>query len=327
MQIIHLDPKNPPPLPKTALTIGNFDGVHLGHKTMLYALKNMASQQHLHTAVMIFEPQPREFFTPNNPPARLSNLAEKSAIIKKLDIDYLLVVDFNDEFRSLSALDFTQLLKKLNANHLMLGDDFRFGHDRLGDKKFLQNQGFIVDNLTTICHQNARISSTQIRHALSLGDLTTAKMLLGQDYSIKGTVVHGDKIGRTLGFPTANISLSRLKPALKGVFGANVLFFNQNDELIKPCDLTHSHHKGILGIHSNSLLGAVNIGTRPSVHGADYRLEVYFPDFDGNLYGLTAQVIFLHYLHDEKKYADLSTLQSAIGNDIKAILDWQKAVK
>lgn len=321
MQTLHLDPKNPPLLPKIALTIGNFDGVHLGHQSMLRALKNMASAQNLHTAVMIFEPQPREFFTPNNPPARLNNLDEKSAIIQSLGIDYLLIVNFNHEFRSLSALDFTLLLKKLNVSHVMLGDDFRFGHDRLGDKVFLQNQGIVVDDLPTISHQNSRISSTAIRQALHQGDLKLARCLLGQEYAITGKVIHGDKIGRQLGFPTANIALSRLKPALQGVFAADVLFFNDG-VLLDPSTLNRNK-TAINGLRPLSLFGAVNIGTRPSVDGTDYRLEVHLPDFDGDLYGLTLQVIFLHYLHGEKKYADLTALQSAICDDVQALIKWK----
>lgn len=320
MQIIHLDLKNPPALPPLALTIGNFDGIHLGHQAMLTALHRDAQNKGLHTAVMIFEPQPREFFNPDNPPARLTNLSEKSALMATFDLDFLLVARFDDEFRSLSAQAFGDLLYQLHAKHLVLGDDFRFGHDRRGDKAFLESLGFSVDNLPTISHDQQRISSTAVRNALMAGDLSLTKMLLGRDYHITGEVVHGDKIGRTLDFPTANIHLDRLKPALHGVFGAEILIY-QNNELL------NFTNNGIYGTRPHSLFGAVNIGTRPSVNGMDYRLEVHLPNFTGDLYGLTLQVIFLTYLHGEKKYPTLYDLKLGIQKDIDELLLWRQSVK
>lgn len=323
MQVIHLNPQQPPTLPPLALTLGNFDGVHLGHNAMLHALQQDAKRLSLQTAVMVFEPQPREFFSPSNPPARLNTLDEKISLLQNLGVDFLLVADFNHAFRSLSAFDFGLLLQRLNACYLVLGDDFRFGHDRTGDKFFLQEMGFLVDSLATISIDGVRISSTAVRSALSKGDLTYAKTLLGRDYAITGKVIHGDKIGRKLGFATANIALNRQKVALQGVFGADIFALKDN----QPIDfntLAINEQTGIAGTAANSLWGAVNIGTRPSVGGMDCRLEVHLPKFAGDLYDLTLKVVFKHFLHDEKKYPNLDALQSAISQDVTQLIQWRK---
>lgn len=316
MQIIRFDPKNPPLLPDNALTIGNFDGVHLGHQAMLATLQKCAHSHHLKTAVMVFEPQPREFFNPDNPPARLTNLSEKSALMRAFGLEFLLVASFNNKFRSLTAWEFAKLLQRLNVKHLILGDDFAFGHDRKGNKDFLHQMGFGVDGLPTISQHGERISSTAIRQALAQGDLVSAKRLLGRDYAITGEVVHGDKIGRQLGFPTANIALNRLRPAISGVFGADVFIYKDGQMI------DFGQDNGIKGILPNSLLGAVNVGTRPSVHGQNYRLEVHLPDFTGDLYGATLQVVFTKYLHPEMTYPSLNALQAGIKQDVQELQAW-----
>lgn len=323
MQLIFLNPQKPVPLPPIALTIGNFDGVHLGHQAMLQALCQDATNMGLKTAVMVFEPQPREFFNPQNPPARLSSLDEKISLLSSLNVDYLLVAQFNDEFRGLSAQDFSQILHAMNVQHLVLGDDFRFGHDRLGDKAFLCQAGFSVDSLNTVSYNNVRVSSTAVRQALATGDLSLAKTLLGRDYAITGQVVHGDKIGRTLGFPTANIDLARSKPALHGVFGADILAY-QNATPVNFAHLAICGKTGIKGTRPESLFGAVSIGTRPSVGGLTYRLEVHLPEFAGDLYGLTLQVVFLTYLHGEKTYQGLPALTAGISQDVKQLRLWRE---
>lgn len=318
MKIVHLNPKNPNPLPAHALTIGNFDGVHLGHQAMLHALKKDANHQGLATAIMVFEPQPREFFCPNDPPARLTSFDEKAALLEKFGIDFVIKATFDEEFRQLSAHDFANILTTSGTQHLVLGDDFRFGHDRMGDKHFLLSLGFSVDNLTTVSNHGTRISSTLVRHALSLGDLPHANVLLGRPYAITGKVVHGDKIGRKLGFPTANVQLNRLKPALHGVFGADIIA-HKDGQLI---DLYH-HQQGIKGLTANSLFGTVNIGTRPSVNGSEYRLEIHLPKFTGDLYDLTLTVIFTKYLHGEIYYPNLEALQAGIQQDVNELVAWQ----
>ncbi len=219
----------PVELASCVLTIGNFDGVHLGHQAMLAQVREIAHTQNLGAAVMIFEPQPREFFAPAKAPARLTNLAEKQALLAEYGVETLIVAGFDTEFRSLSAQAFADILaKRLNVKALVLGDDFRFGHDRTGDSQFLRGYGLDVTNLHTVTDSNtnndntdsdsidtidndaARISSTRVRDLLLVGDLQAANRLLGRDYAITGGVVRGDQIGRTIDFPTANIDLQRI---------------------------------------------------------------------------------------------------------------------
>lgn len=324
MRVLPLDLVDLPSLPPLALTIGNYDGVHLGHQSMLKSLVADAKRLALSSAVMVFEPQPREFFSPDNPPARLSNLNEKTDLIASLGVDFLLVADFNDDFRKLSAADFVKLLTKLQVKHLVLGDDFRFGHDRLGDKDFLKAANFSVDSLASVLIQGQRVSSSLIRQSLAAGDLASAKTYLGRNYIVKGKVVHGDKIGRSLDFPTANVALERRLPALHGVFGADILAYRDGQQL-DWLELADSHKKGVVGLSPNSLWAAVSVGKRPSVNGQDWRLEVHLPNFSGDLYGLDLQVVFLHYLHGEKKYSGLDELKAAIAQDVLDLLTWRQA--
>lgn len=321
MQIISLDIQALPTLPPIALTIGNYDGVHLGHQALLSALVHDAATLSLASAVMVFEPQPREFFSPKNPPPRLSSLAEKATQIANLGIDYLLVANFNEAFCAMSATAFAQLLKHLNVRHLVLGDDFRFGHDRKGDRSFLLQAGFGVDNLHSVLAQGMRISSSLVRQTLAAGDLIRAKVLLGRDYDITGEVLHGDKIGRTLNFPTANVALSRLKPALHGVLGVDVIAHQAGQQISWQA----LGVGGVAGLTTGSLFGAANIGLRPSVAGKDWRLEVHLPKFSGDLYGITLQVIFRHFLHGERHYDSLAALKSGIHQDVDALLNWRNS--
>lgn len=322
MKRIHLSLTQPTSLPPIALTIGNYDGVHLGHQAMLDVLIQDAKDKHLLTAVMVFEPQPREFFCPDDPPPRLSSLDEKADILAKMGVDYLIVANFDDQFRSLSADAFAELLGKLNVQHLVLGDDFRFGHDRLGDAQFLVDLGLSVANLATVVKDDARISSTLIRQALAKQDLALAARLLGRDYAITGVVEHGDKIGRTLDFATANVALNRPKPAVKGVYGADVFAFKDG----KAIDLAIlSQSGGVAGVASGSLFGAVNVGTRPSVNGSQHRLEVHLPNYAADLYGLTLKVVFRTFLHGEKKYESLDALKQGIAQDVADLLAWRAA--
>lgn len=320
MQIIPLDIDALPALPPMALTIGNYDGVHLGHQALLSALIHDVAKMSLASAVMVFEPQPREFFNPQNPPPRLTSLPEKAEQIAKLGIDYLLVASFDEAFRSLSAQDFADLLKNLNVCHLVLGDDFRFGHDRAGDQSFLLQAGFRVDNLHSVLSKGERISSSLVRKALAAGDLQRAKALLGRDYEITGEVLHGDKIGRTLDFPTANVALKRLKPALHGVLAADVIAYRAG----RRVDWQALGVGGVAGLGDGSLFGAVSIGLRPSVNGKDWRLEVHLPEFSGDLYGVTLQVIFRHFLHGERHYDSLTALKAGIDQDVRVLLDWRR---
>ena len=329
----------------SVLTIGNFDGVHLGHQAMLKQLQQSASEQQLQTMVMIFEPQPREYFAqlksdPSSAPARLTSQDEKLTLLAKFGIDTVVVAKFDESFRSLSASEFADILvHHLNVKSLVLGDDFKFGHDRTGDSEFLRNYGLPVTNLHTITDTHAagvedsssledkRISSTRIRELLAQGDLNTVSRLLDRDYTITGKVVGGDKIGRTLDFPTANIELNRVRPALHGVYGVDVVILDEAGEVIADAfsSLANDRKVGVAGLRPNSLFGTANIGIRPSVDKPhEWRLEVFFPEFSGNLYDKTLQVRFLHYLHDERKYESLEALKAGIQQDVIDLIEWRR---
>lgn len=326
------------------LTIGNFDGVHLGHQAMLKQLKQSASEQQLDTMVMIFEPQPREYFAqlksdPSSAPARLTSQDEKLTLLAEFGIDTVVVAKFDEAFRSLSASEFADMLvHHLNVKSLVLGDDFKFGHDRTGDSEFLRNYGLPVTNLHTITDtqvvdtqessllEDKRISSTRVRELLAKGDLKTVSRLLDRDYSITGKVVGGDKIGRTLDFPTANIELNRVRPALHGVYGVDVVVLDESGEVVADAfaDLAKGTKTGIAGLRPHSLFGTANIGIRPSVDKPhEWRLEVFFPEFSGNLYEKTLQVRFLHHLHGERKYDGLEALKAGIQQDVKDLIEWR----
>jgi len=331
----------PVELASCVLTIGNFDGVHLGHQAMLAQVREIAHTQNLGAAVMIFEPQPREFFTPAKAPARLTNLAEKQALLAEYGIETLIVAGFDTEFRSLSAQAFADILaKRLNVKALVLGDDFRFGHDRTGDSQFLRGYGLDVTNLHTVTDSStdsdsvdtidndaARISSTRVRDLLLAGDLQAANRLLGRDYAITGMVVRGDQIGRTIDFPTANIDLQRIKPALHGIFAVDVVSLDDNGNVIADglTELATDGHKGVAGLRPHSLFGTANIGKRPSVDkGDDWRLEVHFPQLQADLYGLNLHVRFLHFLHGERRYDGIEALKAGIYQDVADLLEWRE---
>ncbi|WP_201511200.1 riboflavin biosynthesis protein RibF [Psychrobacter alimentarius] len=321
---------SPVDLAPCVLTIGNFDGVHLGHQAMLNQIRDIANAQNLGAAVMIFEPQPREFFAPHTAPARLTSLAEKQALLAEYGVETLIVAGFDTDFRSLSAQAFADILAlRLNVKALVLGDDFRFGHDRTGDSQFLRDYGLHVTNLHTITDVDgkaARISSTRVRDLLLAGDLKAANALLGREYSITGLVVGGDKIGRTMNFPTANIELDRIKPALHGIFAVDVVSLDDKGQVIPDGLITSADtgKTGVAGLRPNSLFGTANVGTRPSVDKApNWRLEVHFPELQADLYGLTLQVRFLHYLHGERHYDGLDALKAGIQQDVVDLLEWR----
>ncbi|MBI0426746.1 riboflavin biosynthesis protein RibF [Psychrobacter sp. NG27] len=337
---------SPVALSPCVLTIGNFDGVHLGHQAMLAQVRDIACAQNLEAAVMIFEPQPREFFAPDKAPARLTNLAEKQALLAEYGVETLIVAGFDSDFRSLSAQAFADILaKRLNVKALVLGDDFRFGHDRTGDSQFLRHYGLDVTNLHTVTDGNTnsdsigsgsidtidndatRISSTRVRDLLLVGDIQAANALLGRHYAITGTVVRGDQIGRTMNFPTANIDLQRIKPALHGIFAVDVVSLDEDGNVIADGLTVNAVNEkvGITGLRTHSLFGTASVGIRPSVNkGSDWRLEVHFPELQADLYGLNLQVRFLHFLHGERRYEGLEALKAGIHQDVADLLEWRK---
>ncbi len=328
-------------LPPCVLTIGNFDGVHLGHQAMLAQVRALADELNLSSAVMIFEPQPREFFAPDTAPARLTNLAEKQALLAEYGVGSLIVASFDSDFRALTAKAFADLLAlQLNVQALVLGDDFRFGHDRTGDSEFLRDYGLQVTNLHTVTDDSTnndtdtkswntaeRISSTRVRDLLLAGDIAAANQLLGRDYTITGTVVSGDKIGRTMNFPTANIDLARIKPALHGIFAVDVVALDDEGQVIANglSQLATNEQIGVTGLRPHSLFGTASIGTRPSVDKPhEWRLEVHFPQLQADLYDKTLQVRFLHFLHGERNYNGLEALKKGIHNDVADLLEWRR---
>ena len=301
MRISHgLSPTGNPASAPHAVTIGNFDGLHRGHQAMLARLKEESARRNLPSCVLTFEPHPREFFSPAQAPARLSSLREKSELIRAAGIDRLHVCRFNKPFSSLSPAEFIErvLVSTLGTKWLLVGDDFRYGAKRAGDfaqlKEAGDKLGFEVESLPTIIVENKRASSTAVREALGAGDMKHAGELLGRPYSISGHVMHGDKLGRQIGFPTANIQLQHNRPPLSGIFAVEV-------------------H----GLDGTPLQGVASLGTRPTVH-ANGRptLEVFIFDFSDDLYGRRLRVDFLMKLRDEEKYPDLESLIAQINRDV-----------
>ncbi len=279
-----------------AATIGNFDGVHLGHQAVFNALREKAGQLAVPSTVILFEPQPMEFFQPQQAPPRLTRLREKLIHIRRCGIDRVVLLEFNQRLASLPAEDFTQqvLVDGLAIRHLYVGDDFRFGRERKGDFSLLQEvgekQGFSVQGMDTICHDECRISSTRIREALASGDFTTAERCLGRPYQICGRVGHGDRRGRTIGFPTLNVNLHRRVSPVRGVFAVRVQ-----------------------GLGETDLPGVANVGIRPTVDGAGLPLlEVHLFDFEQEVYGAQIGVTFIEQIREEKKFSSFDELQQQI---------------
>lgn len=291
------------------LTIGNFDGVHRGHQVLLQNLKSKSTQLGLPTVVMIFEPQPLEFFIGDKAPARLTRLRDKVKYLADNGVDYLLCVEFNKHFSSLTPEAFVSdlLVNKLGIKYLAIGDDFRFGKNRKGDFTFLQQAGikfgFEVADTESFCDSGLRISSTAIRKAIQDNDLQLAANLLGHPYRISGRVVHGNQLGRTIGFPTANIPLKRLVTPVSGVYAVEVW-----------------------GIGDKPLPGVANIGTRPTVLGKDTQLEVHLIDVSIDLYGRHIDVVLRKKLRDEQRFASLEALKEQIANDVIAAREYLTAI-
>ncbi|MDY6992921.1 MAG: bifunctional riboflavin kinase/FAD synthetase [Pseudomonadota bacterium] len=281
-------------------TIGNFDGVHLGHQRVLQQLTLKAQQLNLPTVVMIFEPQPQEFFTPEQAPPRLTRLREKLSVINHYHpVDKVLCLRFNAQLARLSPAEFIHriLLKGLNIKHLVIGDDFRFGQGRQGDFMTLQqagqHYGFTIERWHTFLLDNQRVSSTRVRQALAQGDLSAAQRLLGRPYSLWGRVGYGHQRGRLLGFPTANIALHRLSSPINGVFTVYV-------------------H----GLSSIPVAGIANLGKRPTVDGKQLLLEVHLFNFNDTIYQHSVEVELVAKLRDEQKFASLEDLKQQIQEDV-----------
>ena len=286
----------------TVLTIGNFDGIHQGHRALLGRLKTIAAREHLLPAVLTFEPHPREYFSPESAPARLSTLREKLELIEDEDVAATWVCRFNARFAALSAEEFIErvLVDTLRVKHLIIGDDFCFGADRSGNFALLSDAGkrygFALEAVAGVTVDGQRASSSAVRAALAAGQLDLAERLLGRPYSIDGRVVRGDQLGRQLGFATANIRIKHDKPPLLGVFAV---------EVSGP------------GLAGSPLKGVANLGFRPSLNKTRQALlEVHLFDFAGDLYGTHLNVRFQHQLRDEMKFPNLDALKAQIALDV-----------
>jgi riboflavin kinase/FMN adenylyltransferase len=286
-------------------TIGNFDGVHRGHQAVLEQLLHSAHQLQLPLTVITFEPQPREFFAPGAIPPRLTRLREKLEAMRAFAVDRVVCLRFDAYLAGLPPDDFVRviLVEGLGVRHLVVGDDFRFGRERAGNFALLEQagaqQGFPVVAMHTFDVDGSRVSSTRVRVALEAGDLVTAQSLLGRPYGMCGRVAHGDKRGRSIGFPTANIYLHRAVAPVAGVFAVEM-------------------H----GLPGAPLQGVANVGTRPTVGGTHSQLEVHLFDFDRDIYGCHVQVSFLHKIREERRFESFAALQAQIRRDAEQARSW-----
>ncbi|KKO47176.1 FMN adenylyltransferase [Arsukibacterium ikkense] len=282
------------------LTIGNFDGVHLGHQAVLQKVQAIAKRLTLPSCVMVFEPQPLELFAGSAAPARLSRFREKYTELARLGIDRLVCVGFNPTFAAMQPAVFIEqlLLKQLGAQQLIVGDDFRFGNNRAGDFAMLalaaERYQFGLNSTSSLKLGQQRVSSTLIRQALQHDDLSAAAAMLGRPFSLTGRVRHGRKLGRDLGFPTANVWLYRRKLPVGGVYA-----------------ITAQTKYGCFQ-------GVANIGNRPTVQGQREQLEAHLFDFKADLYGSQIAVTLHHKLRNEQRFADLAALQQQITADMHA---------
>ena len=300
MQLIrglsHLEPfKN-----GCVLSIGNFDGLHLGHRAVIRKLVERGKVLGLPVVIMFFEPQPLEYFLGDNAPSRLMRLREKVIEMAKLPVDNLLIVRFNQNFANRDAEQFIEhiLIKTLNVKHLVIGDDFHFGKARRGNFAMLKEKGrlngFTVEDTGSFQLGGLRISSTLIRDALVAGDLKGAEKLLGHCYSVCGRIAHGDKLGRTIGYPTANIRMHRKNTPVNGVFAVTMT-----------------------GIDGLEFEGVANVGTRPTLDGGSkVTLETYLFDFNKEIYGRYVEVHFHQKIRDESRFHSLEELKAQIVKDV-----------
>ncbi len=285
-------------------TIGNFDGVHLGHRKVLSQVKEKANALNLPAVAITFEPQPREFFGGDNAPPRLTRFSEKFRLLEREGMDRLLCLTFNERLRSMTAEAFVEelLLRGLAVKHFVVGDDFRFGCDRSGDYAMLCKAGekhdFSVVNTETFLSAEERVSSTRVRTVLETNDFTEAARLLGRPYTVTGRVMHGQKLGRQLGVPTANVRMHRFPCPLKGVYAVEV------------------RGNGLVG------KGVCNVGVRPTVCGQQPVLEVHLFDFDKDIYGQLLTVEFKQFIREEKKFDGIEMLKQQIFADIEEVRDF-----
>lgn len=297
-----------PNMPK-ALAIGNFDGLHLGHQAILQRLAKVAKEQQLVCSLLTFEPHPREFFAPEKAPARLTSMREKLELFAEHGVAQVYVCHFDAAFAAMKTAEFIEqvLRRSLNVQCVLVGKDFRFGAGRAGGVDDIRHAGITVESLPDVTMEGVRVSSTAVRRALAAGNLAQANLLLGRDYSISGHVVHGDKMGRELGYPTANVQMQHDRPPLSGIYAVKLSGLETGDQV------------------AGDRPGVASLGVRPTVkqNGAP-TLEVHLFDFNREIYGQHVRVHFLHKLRDEAKFPDMETLKQQIAADEQAARDYFK---
>lgn len=290
--------QNLPPQQGCVTTIGNFDGVHIGHQKIISRLCHKSKQLALPSLLISFMPSPQSFF--KKPQAVLSNFKEKYHLLKNLGLNEHLLINFNKQFAQMSAPDFIQqiLINKLHMKHCLIGDDFRFGRGREGNfellQKYAKTQNFTLERSPSVLYQGVRVSSSKIRTLLLSSQFETVRAMLGREFSISGEIIHGAKQGRKLNFPTINIPIQRKISPILGVFAL------------------------VVKLNKRTYQGVGNIGKRPTLNGEKILLEVFLFDFNLDVYGQKAQVIFKHKIRDEKKFPSLTALKQQIKTDSQA---------
>ena len=293
-------------------TIGNFDGVHLGHQAIIKKVIQYAEETGHQSCVILFEPHPKEVFMRDDCPARISNFSEKYRLLKELGVDKLLVLKFNRTLSHMPAKEFIQnvLIEQLRIKHLVVGDDFQFGYKRQGNFQLLQECGqenYTVEPTTTVMVKKDsgslfRVSSTLVRDELKSHNFSFIEKILSRRYAISGRVGYGQQLGRQIGFPTANVNLKRRKPPVLGVVLVKGTWQQIDDEGLTK---------------SVSYWGVANCGSRPTIQGQNYRLEVHLLGVSPNLYGIELKVDFYAFIRDEKKFENVQDLKQQIEIDVK----------
>ena len=289
----------------TVASIGNFDGVHLGHQAVLRDLKQRARSMSAPSTVVLFEPQPQEYFAPEKAPVRLTRFMEKWPLLQAAGVDRVLCLKFDAKLARMPAEDFVQeiLVRALGVKHLTVGDDFRFGKDRRGDFGMLKvagmAAGFGVEDTASLETDGERVSSTRIRELLKEGEMAPAAALLGRPFSLTGRVMHGARMGRDLGFPTLNLALKRPVPPVSGIFAAQVL-----------------------GAAPGPVPAAAYIGKRSAAGGVAWVVEVHLPGFSGDLYGRRVRIDFLQRQREDRHFDSLDALRAQMRQDVAAAKAW-----
>ncbi len=287
-----------------AITVGSYDGIHLGHGALIASTCGIAKQLARPAMMLTFEPLPREYLVPQDPPARLTDFRERWRVLERSDLHYVCVLRFDEKLRQLSGEQFVELLtERFGASAVVVGQDFRFGRGGAGSITLLREAAeagrFELELVPSVCIDEIRVSSSGVRTALAAGDFRRARDLLGRSYSMRGRVIAGEKLGRRLGYSTANIRMRRRKLPMTGIYAVRV----------RGVDTAHAH---------DARAGVASLGFRPTVNGTEPLLEAHVFDFSGSLYGRELEVEFVAKIRDEEKFASLDALVAQMHQDAAA---------